>query len=95
MKGKRGVTADTALRLAKLTGMDAGFWMGLQADYDLWYALKAVDLSKITLLKNEIHSRRNQRPMTGPRMLAPALAVGVPLSAILLYLLLGAPPPLG
>ena len=51
VKGKRGVTADTALRLAKLTGMDAGFWMGLQADYDLWYALKAVDLSKITPLK--------------------------------------------
>ena len=31
--------------------MDAGFWMGLQADYDLWHALKAVDLSKITPLK--------------------------------------------
>ena len=46
-------------------------------------------------LPNEIHARRNQRPVTGPRMLAPTLAVGVPLSAILLYLLLGAPPPLG
>ena len=31
--------------------MDAGFWMGLQADYDLWHALKGVDLSKITPLK--------------------------------------------
>ena len=51
VKGKRGVTADTALRLAALTGMDAGFWMGLQADYDLWHALKNVDLSKITPLK--------------------------------------------
>lgn len=45
--GKRGVTADTALRLAKLTGMDAGFWMGLQTDFDLWHALRDVDLSKI------------------------------------------------
>ena len=51
VKGKRGVTADTALRLAALTGMDAGFWMGLQADYDLWHALKDVDLSKIRPLK--------------------------------------------
>ncbi len=47
VKGRRGVTADTALRLAALTGMDAAFWMGLQADFDLWHALRAVDLSKI------------------------------------------------
>jgi addiction module HigA family antidote len=47
VKGKRGVTADTALRLSALTGMDAGFWMGLQADFDLWHALRDVDLSRI------------------------------------------------
>ena len=47
VKGRRGVTADTALRLAALTGMDAGFWMGLQADYDLWHAQRNVDLSRI------------------------------------------------
>ena len=51
VKGRRGVTADTALRLAALTGMDAGFWMGLQADYDLWHALRNVDLSGITRLE--------------------------------------------
>jgi len=33
--GKRGVTADTALRLAKFFGMSAQFWTGLQAQYDL------------------------------------------------------------
>ena len=33
--GKRAVTADTALRLARYFGMSDGFWMGLQADYDL------------------------------------------------------------
>ena len=33
--GKRAVTADTALRLAKYFGMSAKFWLGLQADYDL------------------------------------------------------------
>ena len=33
--GKRGITADTALRLAKVFGTSEGFWLGLQADYDL------------------------------------------------------------
>lgn len=33
--GKRAVTADTALRLARYFGTSETFWMGLQADYDL------------------------------------------------------------
>ena len=33
--GKRAVTADTALRLARYFGTSEEFWMGLQADYDL------------------------------------------------------------
>jgi len=32
---KRGITADTALRLAKFFGISAEFWLGLQAQYDL------------------------------------------------------------
>jgi addiction module HigA family antidote len=32
--GKRGITADTALRLARALGTTSGFWMALQADYD-------------------------------------------------------------
>ncbi|MDI6746103.1 MAG: HigA family addiction module antitoxin [Rhodocyclaceae bacterium] len=32
---RRGITADTALRLARYFGTSAEFWMGLQADYDL------------------------------------------------------------
>ena len=32
---KRAVSADTALRLARFFGTSEGFWMGLQADYDL------------------------------------------------------------
>ena len=51
VRGRRGVTADTALRLAALTGMDPAFWMGLQADHDLWHALRAVDVSRIAPLK--------------------------------------------
>lgn len=33
--GKRAITADTALRLAKFFSMSAKFWLGLQGDYDL------------------------------------------------------------
>ena len=40
--GKRAITADTALRLAKLFGMDAQTWMNLQAQYDLETAELAV-----------------------------------------------------
>jgi antitoxin HigA-1 len=33
--GKRGITADTALRLARLFKMSPQFWVRLQADWDL------------------------------------------------------------
>lgn len=33
--GKRRITADTALRLAKYFKMSAEFWLGLQMDYEL------------------------------------------------------------
>jgi len=33
--GKRAVSADTALRLARYFGMSERFWLGLQADFDL------------------------------------------------------------
>jgi antitoxin HigA-1 len=35
VQGKRAITADTALRLAKYFSVSESFWMGLQADYDL------------------------------------------------------------
>jgi addiction module HigA family antidote len=33
--GKRRITADTALRLARFFGTTAKFWLGLQTDYDI------------------------------------------------------------
>ena len=39
--GKRGITADTALRLARLFKTSAQFWMRLQADWDLHLAIRA------------------------------------------------------
>ncbi|MCP4121286.1 MAG: HigA family addiction module antidote protein [Bacteroidetes bacterium] len=40
IKGKRRITADTALRLAKYFGNSPKFWLGLQDDYDLEEELK-------------------------------------------------------
>ena len=40
--GKRAVTADTALRLAAFLGTSEGFWLGLQADYDLEETRRAI-----------------------------------------------------
>ena len=45
--GKRGVTAETAVLFAALTGGSPQFWLHLQADYDLWHALRDVDTSKV------------------------------------------------
>jgi antitoxin HigA-1 len=41
--GKRAVTADTALRLAAFFGTSEGFWLGLQADYDLEEARRGME----------------------------------------------------
>lgn len=40
--GRRRITADTALRLARFFSMSATFWLGLQQDYDLDVAIDAV-----------------------------------------------------
>lgn len=48
--GKRDVTADTDLRLARYFGMSEGFFLGLQSDYDLMQRRRQIesDLSTIT-----------------------------------------------
>jgi len=40
--GKRGITADTALRLARFFGTSPQFWLGLQTEYDLDLAADAL-----------------------------------------------------
>ena len=40
--GKRGVSADTAVRLAAVLGTSERFWLGLQADHDLEEAHRAL-----------------------------------------------------
>lgn len=51
VRAKRGVTPDTALRLAQVTGMSADFWLGLQLDWDLWHALRSSEATRISNLK--------------------------------------------
>lgn len=42
VNGKRAITADTALRLGKYFGVSPQVWMGLQAEYDLRAAQRAI-----------------------------------------------------
>ncbi|MDZ4806551.1 MAG: HigA family addiction module antitoxin [Candidatus Eisenbacteria bacterium] len=51
IRGKRGVTPDTALRLARVLGMPADFWLGLQQDWDLWHAMRGRAAGKIAHLE--------------------------------------------
>lgn len=51
IRGKRSVTPDTALRLARVLGMSADFWLGLQQDWDLWHALHGKGAAQIEQLK--------------------------------------------
>jgi len=51
IRGKRGVTPDTALRLARVLGMSAGFWLGLQLDWDLWHTLHSEAAAQIEQLE--------------------------------------------
>jgi len=55
IRGKRALTPDTALRLARVVGMSAEFWLGLQLDWDLWHAMrdqKAEEISRLSPLRS-------------------------------------------
>ncbi len=45
--GKRSITANSALRLAKYFGTSPQFWLNLQTNYDLEEAAKSIDLRGI------------------------------------------------
>jgi len=51
VRGKRAITSDTALRLARVIGMSADFWLGLQLDWDLWHAMRSSKASEIARLE--------------------------------------------
>ena len=55
IKGRRRITADTALRLSKYFGNSAKFWLGLQDDFDIEEGkeLKGNELNEIKQYANE------------------------------------------
>jgi len=55
---KRGITADTALRLARFFGTTAELWAGLQADYDLRVARH----QKARLIEREVEPLPGLQP---------------------------------
>ena len=60
LKGKRKITADTALRLSKYFGNSADFWMGIQDEFDLREEVQKIrlELNKITRVAN-MHCLQN------------------------------------
>jgi addiction module HigA family antidote len=52
INGKRGVTAQTAVLLGKVLDTDPWFWMELQAQYDLWFALR--DAEGVAEVSNDL-----------------------------------------
>ena len=53
VNGKRAITPDTALRLARYFGTSAEFWMGMQATYDLEVARDHVGSE----IEGQVHPR--------------------------------------
>jgi addiction module HigA family antidote len=59
IRGKRGVTPDTALRLERLFGMEAQFWLNLQLVWDLYHAKHSPSGKDIAKIK--LHPRLTKR----------------------------------
>ncbi|HWO73655.1 MAG TPA: HigA family addiction module antitoxin, partial [Dehalococcoidia bacterium] len=53
VNGRRSITADTALRLARYFGTTPEFWMNLQAAYDLDVAMR----TSADRIKRDVHPR--------------------------------------
>jgi len=47
VRGKRSVTADTAMRLSRYFGNTTQFWLNLQNKHDIWVAAKDKSLAKV------------------------------------------------
>jgi len=51
VQGHRGVSPDTALRLERLLGMEAQFWLNLQQVWDLYHARHSLAAKKISKIE--------------------------------------------
>ncbi|MGU9962259.1 MAG: HigA family addiction module antitoxin [Candidatus Puniceispirillales bacterium WSBS_2018_MAG_OTU23] len=61
VRGRRGISADTDLRLGRYFRLSVGFWLGLQNDYDIMEANRASSqsISKIKPLQIDHHAEAN------------------------------------
>ncbi len=55
--GRRGVTPDTALRLARVLGTSPEFWLSMQESWDLWHAAHGPEAKEIAILEPLPHDR--------------------------------------
>ena len=57
LKGRRRISADTALRLSRYFGNSAKFWLGLQNDYDIeeQLSVRAQEFKKVKRRKEQQH----------------------------------------
>lgn len=62
VNGRRGVTADTALRLAKALGTSPEFWLNLQSSYDLTEARAKTKLGPVRVVNPAAVARAKGKP---------------------------------
>ena len=64
IRGKRGISGDTALRLGRWFGTGPDIWMNLQKNYELSLAAQAIGdaLKKIPVYRTKIKTDNNLRP---------------------------------
>lgn len=54
LKEKKRVTPRVAVRLGKLFGNGADFWVSMQVTYDIWQAVRVIDVTNIPTLKSRV-----------------------------------------
>jgi len=61
INGRRGITPSTALRLAKVFGVSADFWMNFQLRWDLYFAKKAESEALESIKPLPMHRHENNK----------------------------------
>lgn len=65
VRGRRGITADTALRLGRFFGVSAELWLGLQSEHDLRVARRDFESAIVRRVIPLKAAARRQEPTTG------------------------------
>lgn len=65
VKGKRGVSPDTAIRLEALFGASAQFWLNLQLAWDLYHAQLEPDLAEVRKRIKRLAAGRGEKVHAG------------------------------